>query len=557
MTTTINSLRILTISDIQGNVDSLTELYNQEIKQGRAIDLIIHTGNFGFWDKQTIELTHELNYLKQIISFSDLLDSNLVEELNNQSTIVSSNDSSINGNEELVKFKSLLLQSKTPISQFQQYLEGIKTLPCPVYTIFGPLDDPRIINKIQTRQYEIPNLFLIDHKNNYEIETPIPNLPNLRIYGIGGTVKIHNLFDRGNLEYEDVCGKIGELWISLLQIAEFYLQFSNTFTPSINSNTINIFVTHAPVIKTPLLEHLAIITHADFTISQGLHFRYPVMGNGMSFVDSMGGSAGYVENYRGKFSRLRMILGELWVVIKDDLMDLLSTTEVPGLKNLIELGLSLFDKIPIIVNDTNDKIVQLTLSPDDENEDEINKKVVKRLNDCYFQAYYNLWHFNLCDHRPSQHEEENQYNIMIFKFDQYGNFKLDYCNSQGFNFGFKTKQQQQEISDDIESEKRTTTTPQENNQEEEEASSLERSNVDEETDEKPRSGTIYNKPYRGSYRGGSRGGGGGGNGWAPRGSRGSYRGRGSSGGYRNIRGRGGRGSSSSGSDGPGRPSRGT
>ena len=33
------------------------------------------------------------------------------------------------------------------------------------------------------------------------------------------------------------------------------------------------------------------------------------MGNGMSFVDSMGGSSGYVENYRSKFSRLRMILG--------------------------------------------------------------------------------------------------------------------------------------------------------------------------------------------------------------------------------------------------------
>lgn len=424
----ISGLRILTLSDIQGNFDVLTKLYHEY----QPIDLIIHTGNFGFWDLDTIHEYKELNYFKQIVAFLEVLEPELVEQLNNLSKI--SNTGNL---DEISTFKTKLLSSKSSISQFQQYLNGEKLFPCPVYTVFGPLDDPRIIDKLQTKQIVIPNLNLIDHKHNYEIKTAA-NVPNIKLYGLGGTLKIHSLFDTGNLSYLGVCGKLGELWISLLQIAELYISVTNSksFTDTTKNSTINIFVSHVPVVKAPLLEHLAIITHADFTISQGLHFRYPVMGNGMSFVDSMGGSAGYVENYRSKFSRLRMILGELWLVLKDDLKELLLNSDSSeSLKNLIELGLSMFDKIPVSVNDSLDKIVPLSLYP--EENQELNKRLLKRINDYYFQAYYNLWHFNLCDHSVGT---ESNHNVMIFKLDDAGNFNLDYCSSQGFNFNFKLQE---------------------------------------------------------------------------------------------------------------------
>ncbi|RCK67637.1 Uncharacterized protein C16H5.12c [Candida viswanathii] len=422
---TINGLRILTLSDIQGNFDVLTKLYHEY----QPIDLIIHTGNFGFWDLNTIHEYKELNYFKQIVAFLEVLETELIEQLNNLSKISNSGNA-----DEISIFKTKLLSSTSSISQFQQYVNGEKSFPCPVYTIFGPLDDPKIIDKLQTKQVVIPNLHLIDHKNNYEIKTAA-NVPNIKLYGLGGTLKIHSLFDNGNLNYLGISGKLGELWISLLQIAELYISVTNSknFADTTKNSTINIFVSHIPVVKAPLLEHLAIITHADFTISQGLHFRYPVMGNGMSFVDSMGGSAGYVENYRSKFSRLRMILGELWLVLKGDLLELLLNSDSSeSLKNLIELGLSLFDKIPVSVNDSLDKIVPLSLFP--EENQELNKKLLKRINDYYFQAYYNLWHFNLCDHSVGA---DNKHNVMIFKLDNAGNFNLDYCSSQGFNFNFK------------------------------------------------------------------------------------------------------------------------
>lgn len=449
MNSTKDSLRFLSVSDIQGNILALQELYDNEIRKQNPIDFIIHTGNFGFWNHDTIDLYQDVQYLKQIVAFLEVLDKSTVSNLNDLSTVQTKN---ANPMDEINIFQQKLKDSKNGISQLDSYINGQFKLPCPVYTIFGPLDDPQIIDKFQSGELQIPNLYLIDHTKCYEISSPLEYQPDIKLYGLGGNLKIHSLFDNGNFHYNSISGKIGDLWITLLQIAELYINFMNTG----NKKTINIFMSHAPVIKTPLLEHLAILTNADFTISQGLHFRYPVMGNGMSFVDSMGGSAGYIENYRSKFSRLRMILGEYWLAIKPDLSALLQETEEPERENitkLIEMGLSLFDKIPISINDSIDKIIPLTLDDSVPEDTGTSKKILKKINDYYFSAYYNLWHFNLCDHVINSTEMD--YNIMIFKLNKYGNFKLDYCNSQGFNFNFKLQDgydENEEIEEDYEAE---------------------------------------------------------------------------------------------------------
>lgn len=433
-----DSMRIAAVSDVQGNFEAIHQVYNE------SVEYIIHTGNFGFWDQETIEDYKDLNYLKQIVSFSKKLDSRLVEELNNLSTI----KSNANNNDKDYEIFTNKLRNN-PISDMELYLKGHKRLPCPVYTTFGPLDDPKIINKFQIGEYQIPNLYIIDHLKIHEIINPNKNQPSIKIYGISGNVKIHNLFDHGNLNYEYLSGKVGDLWITLTQISQLYMMIQEEMNAK---ESINIFVSYAPIIKSPILEHLAIITHANFTISQGLHFRYPVMGNGMSFVDSMGGSAGYIENYRSKFSRLRLILGELWVVVKKHILEVLEQypkEESTNLRQTIEIGLKIFDKIPISINETNDKIIPLTFGDEEEEEEveenyEIQKQILKKINDYYFSAYYNLWHFNLTnlimeeeEEEIEEEEKEKELNMMIFKLTKYGNFKLDYCKSQGFNFNFK------------------------------------------------------------------------------------------------------------------------
>lgn len=483
----MTNLRILSLSDVQGNLNSFNDLYH---RNKNSINLIIHTGNFGFWDNDTISSDNDNTFLKQIVAFSEVLDQDLVNEINNLSTITNSNNTDYNNH---LKEK---LQG-TNLSQLDDYLLGKEKLLCPVYTIFGPLDDPRVINKFQTGEYKIQNLFLIDHTKCYDIASPLADQPNIRLYGIGGTLKIHSLFDHGKLDPDlekNLCGKIGDLWISMIQIATMYQNVMNNNESSSGSETINIFVSHSPIIKTPLLEHIAIMTNSDFSISQGLHFRYPVMGNGMSFVDSMGGSAGYIESYRSKFSRLRMILGELWVIVKENLNDLLEDNSEENIefKRLLEIGLSLFDKIPVSINDSTEKIIPLSLNNDSEiDESEVNKKVLKKINDMYFSAYYNLWHFNLCDliTRQPNSTRQSDFNIMIFDLDEFGDFKLEHCASQGFNFRFKirsteengAKEEGEEEQEDIDEEEEEDEDDEEEEEGEEEGDDDE--GEDEEADE--------------------------------------------------------------------------
>lgn len=428
-------LRLVAVSDIHGNWDAL-----DDIAAEHRLSAIIHTGNFGFWNHGTVQRAVDVSYLKQIVAFLHVLPQAKVIALNNLSTItphplksdVLSKDTPRASVEH--NFRDALLNRES-ISHMDKYISGEKRLPCPVYTIVGPLDDPDIVEKFISGEFHVPNLHLVAYDKTYTLKV-LDDGPVVHLYGLGGNVKVHSLFDNGCVG-GSLCGKPGDLWITLAQVAELYLN-TQKLTPSLLA--VKIFVSHSPVIKTPLLEHLAVITGADITVSQGLHFKYPVLGNGMSFVDSMGGSAGYIENYRSKFSRLRMILGELWLVIKDDVNRILADN--PEMNNLIELGLSLFDKIPVALGESTEKIVRLTLNALDEedmDEVEVSKLSLKKINDMYFSAYYNLWHFNLCDHIiSSDHEDEDiqpsDYNVMVFGLNQKGDFRLEHCNSQGFNF---------------------------------------------------------------------------------------------------------------------------
>lgn len=450
-------LRLAAVSDIQGDWDSLAAIAAEQ-----HASYIVHTGNFGFWNPTTAQRGADLAYLKQIVAFLAVLPRSLVAELNDLS-VINGNASSgpdIDGEKAITEAYQNVLRKPNMLSHMDAYLAGTKQLPCPVYTIIGPLDDPAIVEKFLLGVYHVPNLYIVDHKRAY---TLTGEGPNIRIYGLGGNLKVHSLFDSGSLDSEletasdsddsdslevpiksgDLCGRTGDLWVTLLQVARLYL---NAHKEKPLERTVNVFLTHLPVVKTPLLEHLAIITGADVTVSQGLHFRYPVLGNGMSFVDSMGGSAGYIENYRSKFSRLRMILGELWLAIKNDVSKLLE--DDAELRQLIELGLSLFDKIPVTISESVDKIVKLSLEETDEDDEEnieISKLTLKKINDMYFSAYYKLWHFNLCDHLitddlepedldSSDHDGPPEFNVMVFSLDRKGYFRLVHCNSQGFNF---------------------------------------------------------------------------------------------------------------------------
>lgn len=413
-------MKITLVSDIQGNWDQLQAICDTLDPE----DIIIHTGNFGFWDKSTIHKS-DINYLKQFIPFLTKLSDPLIQQLINKFNIL--NNNGLN-HDITAEIKSKIIDK---FDHMTPYLNGTSLFKNRIYTIYGPLDDPVIVDKLLNRDphYSIPNLHIIDYQHNYIIPPPSalgttsPG-PSLKIYGLGGKFKFVNLFNQGqigNVTSGNINGNFGELWITLLQISKFYQLNSE------NLNTINLFVSYNCNIKTPLIEYLSMVTNANFTISSSLHFKFPIIGNEMSFNHNL-------ELFKLKFCKFRIKLGELFKLIKSNLSSL---NLDPLTLNQLQIGLNIFDKIPII---QSSQIIplKLTNTPTSQNFNGLiaglgsnTNEIIGKINEMYFENFYNLWHLNLCDININ-----NKLNLLTLSYDQ-GIINIHECINSGLDFSYK------------------------------------------------------------------------------------------------------------------------
>jgi len=77
-----------------------------------------------------------------------------------------------------------------PLSQFPHLLSGAITFPVPVFTVWGLIEDIRVLEKFRTREYEVFNLNVIDEHTSRLLE--VGGL-KLRLFGLGGAVAPHKL----------------------------------------------------------------------------------------------------------------------------------------------------------------------------------------------------------------------------------------------------------------------------------------------------------------------------------------------------------------------------
>lgn len=82
----------------------------------------------------------------------------------------------------------------TLLSEFPQFLSGEKQLDVPVYTVWGACEDVAIIEKFRTKEYQINNLFMLDEGSSHLLDI---GGVSLRLFGLGGAVVQHKLFDNG------------------------------------------------------------------------------------------------------------------------------------------------------------------------------------------------------------------------------------------------------------------------------------------------------------------------------------------------------------------------
>lgn len=86
--------------------------------------------------------------------------------------------------------------STTPIlSELPLYLAGQKSLKVPVYTVWGACEDVSVLEKFRSGEYTIPNLHIIDESATAVIDI---GGVKLRLFGLGGAIAQHKLFDIGD-----------------------------------------------------------------------------------------------------------------------------------------------------------------------------------------------------------------------------------------------------------------------------------------------------------------------------------------------------------------------
>lgn len=275
------------MADVRGNMS----LFNQ-IAAETGAQAIIHTGDFGFYERASFDRISDRT-LRHLVQYSTLINPTL------RASLLRS-DASARG--PAVPLRDQVLQHPGPLlSEFTDLLTGQITLNVPVLTVWGACEDVAIIERFRTGEYQVKNLFVLDEATTKSIE--VGGL-RLRLFGLGGAVVPHKLFDNGE-GAATIAGGQGTMWTTALQIGQLVDTAQKTF----DATETRLLITHASPGREGLLAQLALALKADLTVSAGLHFRYGASYNEFSVQHD-------VENFRNKLQHAKTAFGEIWDTVK-------------------------------------------------------------------------------------------------------------------------------------------------------------------------------------------------------------------------------------------------
>lgn len=220
--------RILLISDTHGNLDIINEMAVQT-----AADFVIHAGDFGFYDEQSIYRLSPRE-LRLLVTHSPVWRQYNVDKQTKRETLI-----------EIVKAHRLL-------GDFPDYISGKKQFVSPVYAVWGNHEDVQVLKQLKT-DLQIYNLHLLDENHFYQFHQA--DKLEFSLYGLGG-----NFLANNKLFGQSIAGNGGKVWSTLHQFGALYKQIKNKGKPSI-------FVSHVSPGKEPLLVRLMMHFMPNFWIS--------------------------------------------------------------------------------------------------------------------------------------------------------------------------------------------------------------------------------------------------------------------------------------------------
>ncbi|KAI7854633.1 hypothetical protein BDC45DRAFT_482158 [Circinella umbellata] len=370
----IDGKRILCTADVRGNISQLNEL-----ARVANADYIIHTGDFGFYDRSSLDRISDRT-LKHLVQYSTLIPPTVRKRLNGS---------------PIEHVRPTIEQSPQPfLSEFPEFLHGKKTLDIPVYAVWGACEDVAVLERFRSREYQIPNLFILDEATTYLLDI---GGVSLRLFGLGGAVVQHKLFDNGEGS-DTIAGGSGTMWTTALQIGELVETANEVY----DQTEIRVLVTHASPGREGLLAQLALVLRADFTISAGLHFRYGISYNEFACQPDQ-------DHYRQRLIESQQSFMQLWDAIKEQVESYVDVRQAALLKN----ALTVVNRLPPTRNSGGPTDMLTPGSNDD-------------------QAFKNMWNFNLPD---------AAFGWLVLDVNQ-GRVSAE-TRSQGFNFSYRKSNAQQ------------------------------------------------------------------------------------------------------------------
>jgi predicted phosphodiesterase len=221
-------MRFLLISDTHGKLGVINEL----VARTQA-DVVIHAGDFGFYDDGSYERLSDRE-LRLQVAHGKLLQSekNRILALSHGEQV------------EAVKQGCLL-------GEFQAYLDGEESFRVPVYAVWGNHEDKDVVERLFRGDVAVENLHILHHGQAYHVGPAL-------VYGLGG-----NLLPGSKMMQKPIAGGGGKVWSTLSQYADL-VRVSDA---EADWTGLRIFVSHVSPGKEPFVELVGARTRADFTIS--------------------------------------------------------------------------------------------------------------------------------------------------------------------------------------------------------------------------------------------------------------------------------------------------
>ncbi|KAA1111348.1 hypothetical protein PGTUg99_004247 [Puccinia graminis f. sp. tritici] len=345
--------RILCIADLRGAISQINHL----AKQFNAV-AVIHSGDFGFYEPSSLDRISDRT-LRHLIQYSSLITSQfrsqlLAPSMNAHSIrqmILSPPQPSSSSSPEPTN-QTQNSSAEFPLSEFPDLLTGKLKLDVPVYTVWGACEDVSILEKIRAAgpsllktssqpakasesnqklgalsAYSIPNLTVLDEATTRCL---VLGGIRLRLFGLGGAVVPHKLFDNGE-GAATIAGGQGTMWTSILQIGEVIDTAQRVYDPT----ETRLLISHASPGREGLLAQLALVLKADLTISAGLHFRYGVSYNEFSVQHDQ-------EAFRAKLLHAKATFNEIWDTVKNQVDAVIDDHQ----RQLLSNALAVANRVP-------------------------------------------------------------------------------------------------------------------------------------------------------------------------------------------------------------------